>query len=368
MPDHPEVLSERAVAAVREQLRAHLDRQRQVMAAVAPEVLRMDEDLEAYLGGGKMLRPLFCYWGGVAVHGAELSDGAAADLARAGAAIELVQAAALLHDDVIDHSPTRRGRPAAHMAAAARHRADALSGSSEDFGEAFAIILGDLALAWSEQLFSEIDRDHAVAGREEFDLLRTEVMGGQYLDVLHQAGGFASAGTPEEAAMAVIRWKTVPYTVLRPLRMGAALMGASTPQLDLLERWAVAIGTAFQLRDDLLSVVGDPQRTGKPVGGDIVEGKRTVVLARALEAADAGQRAALEAALGDPSADPEAIAAAHAVLVGTGAVDSVRADVERLAREAAALMDADDLLRPLGRAGLGALADAATDLSVLRPS
>lgn len=368
MPVLPDFLSERAVAAVREQLRTHLARQREVVAAVAPEVRRMDEALEAYLGGGKMLRPLFCFWGGVAVHGAELPAGASEDLARAGAAIELVQAAALLHDDVIDHSPTRRGRPAAHMAAAARHRAEALSGSSEDFGEAFAIILGDLALAWSEQLFARIGRDHVPAGREEFDLLRTEVMCGQYLDILHQAGGFASASTPEDAAMAVIRWKTVPYTVLRPLRMGAALMGASAPQLEVLERWAIAVGTAFQLRDDLLSVVGDPQRTGKPVGGDIVEGKRTVVLARALESADAGQRAELEAALGDPSAGPEAISAAHAVLVDTGAVDGVRADVERLGREAAALMDADDLLSPLGRTGLGALADAATDLSVLRPS
>lgn len=365
MTESPSVLSERAVAAVRAHLGAHLEHQRGVLAQVAPEVGRMVEDLEEYLTGGKMLRPLFCYWGGVAVLGEAPEGEAAADLARAGAAIELVQAAALLHDDVIDHSPTRRGRPAAHVAAADRHRAAALSGRAEDFGEAYAIVLGDLSLSWAEELFARIRAVPGAAGRREFDLLRTEVMCGQYLDILHQAGGFASAADAEAAATAVIRWKTVPYTVLRPVRTGAALAGASPEVLELLAQWSEAVGTAFQLRDDLLSVVGDQDVTGKPIGGDIREGKRTVVLARALARADAAQRAALERALGAADADAGTVDAAHAALVDTGAVDEVRDEVRHLARRAEDLLARDTLLAPLGREGLAALGAAATDLSAL---
>ncbi|MFC0675984.1 polyprenyl synthetase family protein [Brachybacterium hainanense] len=361
----PADLTVLAVEAVRTRLHAHLAAQRAIIGQVAPEVLRMAADLETYLEGGKMLRPLFCYWGAVAVLGRAPEGEHAADIARAGASIELVQAAALLHDDVIDHSPARRGRPSMHVAAADLHRREQLLGSADGFGEAYAIVLGDLSLSWAEQLFAEIREDPAGGGRAEFDLLRTEVMAGQFLDILHQSGGFASAGGQEEAALSVIRWKTVPYTVLRPLRMGAALAGASTAQLALLEQWALRVGEAFQLRDDLLSVVGDQDATGKPIGGDIVEGKRTVVLARALERADAAGRVALERAVGDSRADVGAITAAHDVLVSTGAVRSVREDVEELTRQAREILAAADLLSPAGREGLAQLADAATDLTTL---
>src|SRR5699024_5855332 len=168
---------------------------------------------------------------------------------RSRAAIELVQAPALMHDDVIDHSPTRRGRPAMHVAAAERHRREALSGDPEDFGVAVAIVLGDLALSWSEQLASGIDGESLDTSRARggFDRLRTEVGSGQYLVTLHLAGGFTAAADAERAALEVMHWKTVPYTVLPPVRFGVAPLGPGPGAFEALSRWSVEIGTAFQL-------------------------------------------------------------------------------------------------------------------------
>src|SRR5690606_2404666 len=239
---------------------------------ISPETAGLVEVLERYLEGGKLLRPRFCFWGGAAALPREPPAAQPEALARFGADLELVQAAALMPDDVLDHSPVRRGRPAAHVEAEHAHRAAGLVGSSQEYGVAVAIVLGDLALSWAEQLAAGVNGGLAGVrrARAEFDALRTEVMAGQFLDVLHQAGGFTSSPDAEQAALSVIRWKTVPYTVLRPVRIGAALMGAEDSELEALSRWAIEVGTAFQLRDDLLSVIGDQDETGKPIGGDIV--------------------------------------------------------------------------------------------------
>ncbi|MGY5764372.1 polyprenyl synthetase family protein [Brachybacterium sp. DNPG3] len=347
--------------------------QRERLRAIAPETTILVDSLEGYLVGGKLLRPRFCFWAGAAALGSAPSEERTEALARAGAAIELVQAAALMHDDVIDHSPMRRGRPALHIAAAEAHRTASLGGSPEEFGVATAIVLGDLSLTWAEQVAARLVREaggelraeDALRGLDEFDLLRTEVMSGQYLDILHQAGGFRSTGDEESAALSVIRWKTVPYTVLRPVRIGAALMGASGEALEDLAAWAVEVGTAFQLRDDLLSVVGDVDATGKPLGGDIVEGKRTVLLARTLAAADDAGRALIGRTVGDPAADPEQVAAVHALMVSTGAVASVAQDVRERARRAEALLTGARGLTGPGVEGLARLAAQATDVASL---
>lgn len=370
----------------------HLIAQRRVeLEGIAPEALTLMDSLERYLDGGKLLRPRFCFFGGLAALGNAPDDAQISALARCGAAIELVQAAALMHDDVIDHSPTRRGRPALHVEQATAHREQDLSGSADDFGVAVAIVLGDLTLSWAEQLFSEgLDQGAAARrSRAEFDALRTEVMCGQYLDILHQAGGLGADGaggqlegaaqgdavrddatqdvpSPDEAAaLQVIRWKTVPYTVLRPVRIGAALMGADNEMLDLLSRWAIEVGTAFQLRDDLLSVVGDEDHTGKPIGGDIVEGKRTVLLARTVAKADAAGIALLQRTVGVPSASLADVHAVHELMVSTGAVASVSQDVARRARAAQELLEGATGLGDLGKEGLSVLAAQATDTASL---
>ena len=360
-------LDERFVAQVAEVTRSELaDHQRQ-LEEISPETGALVDALAGYLEGGKLLRPRFCFWGGVAALGREPEEAEVDALARYGAAIELIQAAALMHDDVIDHSPMRRGRPALHVQAEQHHRESGLVGSSEEYGVATAIVLGDLALSWGEQMAAGVQAEPTAAlrARVEFDALRTEVMSGQYLDILHQAGGYASSPDAELSALSVIRWKTVPYTVLRPVRIGAALMGAQDAVLETLSAWAVEVGTAFQLRDDLLSVVGDQDETGKPIGGDIVEGKRTVLLARAEKATDARGRELLGAVIGRADAEESQVAAVHELMVSTGAVASVAQEVrERASRARQLLADAQDIGDP-GRAGLGSLADLATDVDSL---
>lgn len=357
-------LDERLVARVAEITRDELAERRRQQSMISPETAELADRLLDYLEGGKLLRPRFCFWGGVAALGQEPTEAQIDALARYGAAIELVQAAALMHDDVIDHSPVRRGRPALHIQEGRRHHDGELAGSAEDFGIAVAIVLGDLALSWAEQLAAGIEGEPGAvaAARREFDALRTEVMSGQFLDILHQAGGFLSADDAEQAALSVIRWKTVPYTVLRPVRIGAALMGGSEAALETLSGWAVEVGTAFQLRDDLLSVVGDQHETGKPIGGDIVEGKRTVLLARTDAATGAEGRALLAEVVGRAESSPEQIAAVHELMVSTGAVDSVVREVRQRAEHGRALLADASMLGESGRAGLGELAALATDV------
>lgn len=343
-------------------LRTTLAARREELRTIAPEVASLGGVLSQFLEGGKLLRPRFCFWGGAAVR---LPDDADRErLATLGAAIELVQAAALLHDDLIDHSPTRRGRPAVHIAAAADHREQGLAGSSAEHGAAVAIVLGDLALAWASALAAEALAASPQA-RREFDLLCSEVMAGQYLDILHQAGGFVSQPAEEDAALAVIRWKTVPYTVLRPLRLGAALLGADDALLTGLSRYAEAAGRGFQLRDDLLGVIGDETATGKSASSDIAEGKRTLLLAIAQERADGEQREILARVVGAADATEAEHAAVRAILRGTGAIDDVARRV-RADRDAAVATLADlEGITEDARAALIGLARAATDLEGL---
>lgn len=365
--DHLRDLDAHLVERVGRVHHVELAARRRDLHEIAPETALLVDGLERYLEGGKLLRPRFCFWGGVAALGRQPDQDEFEALARYGAAIELVQAAALMHDDVIDHSPTRRGRPALHVAAAERHRRQTLSGNADDYGTAVAIVLGDLALSWSEQLASSIEHGGAdtARAREEFALLRTEVMSGQFLDILHQAGGFESSPDAEHAALTVIRWKTVPYTVLRPVRTGAALMGAPQSVLDALTAWSIEVGTAFQLRDDLLSVIGDADATGKPTGGDIVEGKRTVLLARTASRAEPQELKLLEQTVGRADAAAEDIAAVHDLMVRTGAVATVAQEVRERAARATKILEQADGLGAAGRTGLSALAAQATDVNSL---
>ncbi|MGP9682152.1 polyprenyl synthetase family protein [Brachybacterium sp. AOP3-A1-3] len=360
-------LDRRLVERVESITADELARRRGHLAEISPESAQLVDTLARYLDGGKLLRPRFCFWGGASALHREPTEDELDALARYGAAIELVQAAALMHDDVIDHSPVRRGRPALHVEAATDHELASLVGSSEDYGIALAIVLGDLALSWAEQLAAAVDVEptRAARARREFDDLRTEVMSGQFLDILHQAGGFSSAPDAESAALSVIRWKTVPYTVLRPVRIGAALMGGDDTALDQLSAWAIEVGTAFQLRDDLLSVIGDQDETGKPIGGDIVEGKRTVLLARTESATDAAGRELLESVIGRSDATPAQIQQVHHLMVASGAVRSVADEVRARAAHARELLAGATGIGDPGRAGLAALAEQATDVDSL---
>ena len=216
-------------------------------------------------------------------------------------ALELFQAAALIHDDVMDGSDTRRGQPAVHRRFAALHRGNHWLGSSEDFGVAGAILAGDLCLSWCDEMYagSGLSPESLAAGRAVFDLMRTELMCGQYLDMLEQV----QATTTVDRARHVILYKSAKYSVQQPLLLGGTLAGASRELLATYDVYGRALGEAFQLRDDVLGVFGDPATTGKPAGDDLREGKRTVLVAVTLERCSPAEAAVVRRSLGDPHLD-----------------------------------------------------------------
>ncbi|WP_407555993.1 polyprenyl synthetase family protein [Streptomyces sp. Pv4-95] len=273
-------------------------------------------------------------------------------LLRAAASLEMFHAVALIHDDVMDDSGTRRGRPTVHRTLAARNngRPDA-----ERLGANAAILLGDLALVWSGELLhtAGLTPRRLTDALAVTDAMRTEVLYGQYLDVL-------TAGRPTTEttrALKVCRYKTAKYTVERPLHLGAVLAGAPASLLATLSDYALPVGEAFQLRDDLLGTFGDPAATGKPRLDDLRDGKNTVLLTLAMQRADPGQRHVLRTLVGVPGLDESDAARIRRILEATGA----RGAVERLihtrreqaqhALDAASLpAPAEDALRRIARA------------------
>ncbi|MFB9239581.1 polyprenyl synthetase family protein [Plantactinospora siamensis] len=318
-------------------LAAFLSDRRRWMAAVDDVLLPVAEALEAFvLGGGKRLRPAFAYWGYRGAGGID-SDQVVTSLA----ALEFVQASALIHDDLIDSSDTRRGEPAVHRRFAERHRAAAWAGDPDAFGEAAAILLGDLSLVWSDELLHSGGLDPATVARARpvFDEMRTEVTVGQYLDIVAQVSGDDSV----ERASKVARYKSAKYTVERPLLLGAALAGAAEPVRRAYSAYGLPLGEAFQLRDDILGVYGDPGQTGKPAGDDLREGKRTWLVATALRAADPAGRALLAGRLGDPNLDPELVDRLRGVIRDSGALARTEERIADLTETAVAALAGAEL-------------------------
>jgi geranylgeranyl diphosphate synthase, type I len=352
---------------------ADVDRVRNAVAAALTDFLRaqrttlagMDRSLTpvvdevcALAQGGKRLRPLFAYWGwrGVAADAAVPAEDDAAVL-RAVAALEFVHASALVHDDVMDGAVTRRGRPATHIGFAGRHGDGALNGDGDSFGVGAAILVGDLALVWSDELLrcSGISAPALGRARGVWDTMRTEVTAGQYLDLLRAAGGLPGPG----GALTVARYKSAGYTVQRPLQLGAAIAGAPPRITDVYSAIGLPLGEAFQLRDDVLGVFGDPTVTGKSADDDLREGKQTLLIALAEEQADAAGRQLLADSLGDPAAGPDQLQALRDLIEGTGArarVEERITERTRLARTAIA----EAPVAADARAALDALAIAAT--------
>ncbi|WP_454048370.1 polyprenyl synthetase family protein [Cellulomonas sp. Marseille-Q8402] len=326
------------------------------------------EALGHMLGGGKRLRAAFCYWSWRA-HGGDPAGPDAEVVLRVGAALELFQAAALFHDDVMDDSDTRRGRPAAHRRFAAMHAEQGWSGDAGRFGESAAILLGDLALVASEREFvravAGCTPERRAAAHAVFERMRTEVTVGQYLDLLAQVLPWGQdPAADEERAREVVVAKAARYSVEHPLLLGAVLAGADEAALAATSAYGLPLGEAFQLRDDLLGVFGDPATTGKPAGDDLREGKRTVLVARAMAharlAGDADLEAALHAGLGDRGLDDVACSALADRIAASGAVADVEALIAELGERAFTALDAAPLHED-GRRVLVELGHAAVD-------
>ncbi|GIE96265.1 polyprenyl synthetase family protein [Paractinoplanes rishiriensis] len=317
------------------------------------------------LAGGKRLRPTFAYWGwrGVTQPGEPIEP-----LLPALAALELMHTFALVHDDVMDESATRRGRPTAHRIFAGQHASDGRSGDADRFGSTAAILVGDLCLVWADQLLarSPVATATLFAVRSCYDRMRVEAVAGQYLDVL---GETKPGDWSVEQALLVARLKTAGYTVQRPLQFGLALAGpVDDPALDeAYARYGLLVGEAFQLRDDLLGVYGDPAVTGKPAGDDLRSGKPTTLLMLARRLATPAQQAelaydpagAVNPADGPGGPDHDQIARIAQVIADTGAPERVETMIRDRVAEAAAVL-ATAPIRPDSRAALNELAVRAT--------
>lgn len=344
----------RLTDAVSEQLGRFLAECREHTAHIGTDYIDALSALDRFvLRGGKRLRPAFAYWGWRAV--SDDPDPWNPEVLRVCSALELLHTCALIHDDVIDSSATRRGEPTVHVEFAAMHRANNWSGSPEQFGLSAAILLGDVALAWAGDMVAGSNLSAAAHSRIRavWSILRSEVLGGQYLDILSEASGDDSV----QSALRVIRFKTAGYTVQRPLQLGVAI-AADNPQISRsLGDIGLDLGVAFQLRDDVLGVFGDPKVTGKPAGDDLRSGKRTVLLAEALDLARRHDTAAadlLHAWIGTQLTDSQ-VDEMRSVIVDLGALRAVEDRIAEHSRRAIEALGALEITDE-ARVGLSQLA------------
>jgi geranylgeranyl diphosphate synthase type I len=326
---------------VHSELTSYLVQQREYLSKIGSELIPVCDALDSFLlDGGKRLRPLFAY-AGFCTTGLIPSP----EDIRAIASLELLQACALIHDDLMDGSDTRRGKPAIHRHFENLHQAGAMAGLSEKFGEAAAVLLGDLALVWSDHMLhtSGVTRNALLSALSIHDEMRIELMAGQYLDIRESGEKSPSV----DRSLRIARYKSGKYTIERPLHLGLALAQEDSRErknlMDILSAYGLPLGEAFQLRDDALGIFGDPAVTGKPAGDDLREGKRTVLMAMALERANAAGRSLIESALGDPALTNERVEAVRAAIVETGAVKVVEDLIDGLFSSALEAANSDEI-------------------------
>lgn len=337
-------------AAIRSRVEAvigrFLEEQELALGAADPVAAGLVSELRRlFAAGGKRLRPLFCYWGFRACGGVDGDE-----IVRAAASLEMLHTFAIVHDDIMDRSALRRGVPASHVAMA--RDGDAHSGVSA------AILAGDLALVLADELFggAGFRPERTLAGHRWYNRMRTEVVAGQYLDLLASRGAVPDEGT----VLRIARLKSGGYTVEKPLLIGGALAGASPEAEAAFSAFGVQLGEAFQLRDDVLGVFGDPALTGKGADGDLREGKRTLLVSRALAAAGAKDRRLIEDRLGAEDLTNEDAERIRAIMRSSGALDSTLETIERSRVAAVEALAPHRFLDEIAVAALVELADLAT--------
>lgn len=360
------------VDVVDSRIKAFLETRSDEMAAISPDLEHIAAYAHSMLRSGKRFRARFCYWGWRAISQADAADplGGVETLEDASPVIDLAtslevfHAAALVHDDIMDNSDTRRGLPAAHRAFERIHQDRSYAGSAEHFGSSTALLLGDLLLAWSDDLLTNAldQQDPQVirATRTQFSTMRQEVTLGQYLDI-HEEAAWLHHPQDErmERALRVVTYKSAKYSMEAPLLIGASLAGATEQQLDDLSSFGLPLGIAFQLRDDVLGVFGDSEVTGKPSGDDLREGKRTVLIARAEASMPESAKRVFNELLGDRTLDPGQIEVMQSTLRDTGALAEVEATIDRYADTAMSALESADITEG-ARSELRRLADAVT--------
>lgn len=304
---------------------------------------------------GKRFRPLFAYLGYLAG-----GNESRTEILRACTSLELVHVCALIHDDVMDGSDTRRNKPAIHRRFETMHREQGLRGDCEKFGHAAAILLGDLALVWADRMLHEsgINQSEFLNCQDVFCDMRDELMAGQYLDVLEGA----LATTSVERSMKVARYKSGKYSIERPLHFGAALANRKN-LFPTFSNYGLPLGEAFQLRDDILGVFGDPSITGKPAGDDLREGKRTVLVAMTMDRVNTEKREKLNQALGNSSISESEISELQSIIEASGAKDEVEKLITELTEKAISALQ-ESQLDPSIATALNQMAIIATQRSL----
>ncbi|MCU1525550.1 MAG: geranylgeranyl pyrophosphate synthase [Microbacteriaceae bacterium] len=363
--------STRLVDLVQADIDAFLDERESLLTSVSSDLSPLIDYSRDLLRGGKRFRALFCYWGWQAVTGQSTGfdlvsdEKPASDLPAvvdAASALEIFHAAALVHDDIMDNSDTRRGMPAAHKRFESLHEDGRWTGEARGFGQSAALLLGDLLLGWSDELFdSGVRRIASLETREaarlEFNRMRTEVTMGQYLDILEERS-WQSYPEPELLSRAhrVIVYKSAKYSIEAPLAIGATLGGGSADQVATLRDFGLPLGIAYQLRDDLLGVFGDPETTGKPAGDDLREGKRTVLIALARTKLPANATRLIDELLGDADLTTQQISMLQASIRNSGAVEHVERIIDHNVKLAVAAIT-DSSISGAARHQLVQLAD-----------
>ncbi|AZU01063.1 polyprenyl synthetase family protein [Brevibacterium linens] len=361
--DSPESIA----AEVSAQLEAFLAEKAAEFEAISPDAAAIGDALIEFTRGGKRIRPVLLWWGFQLAGGdvrAGADTGPSADviagLAQAAGSLELLHAAALIHDDVIDNSDTRRGRPALHRQFEARHQRSGFHGDGASFGVSASIVIGDICLALSEELFERSQEclGDSASARELRGIVRRDVMVGQYLDVLAEVIPLGDARIADRA-WEVLSFKSAKYSVEQPLLLGAALAGADDRQLAEISAFGLPLGQAFQLRDDVLGIAGDPEATGKPAGDDIREGKRTVLIAETASRIPADRLEVLAARLGDPDLTDAEVAECVGMITDSGGLAAVESFIADKHAHAATIVDT--------WAGDGAATDSATGAAASAP-
>lgn len=360
------------VDVVDSRIHSFLEDRAEEMTQISPDLDHILAYANSMLTGGKRFRARFCYWGWRAIEqtssdnplgGVETLEDVSPVIALA-ASLEVFHAAALVHDDIMDNSDTRRGLPAAHKAFESIHRDRTYSGEPAHFGASTALLLGDLLLAWSDDLLGAalegLSPEVQGSTRLQFSRMRQEVTLGQYLDI-HEEAAWLHHGESEriERALRVVTYKSAKYSMEAPLLIGASLAGASAEALEDLANFGLPLGIAFQLRDDVLGVFGDSEVTGKPSGDDLREGKRTVLIARAEASMPEGSKRVFNELLGDRALSPEQIEVMQSTLRDTGALDDVEDMIHDYADTAMAALEGARITEG-ARAELRRLADAVT--------
>ena len=326
----------RLAGLLQERINDTLGRHRDALAPLGPDAGAVLDEATQFLQGGKRFRAQFAVLGYRSVRQLDISGDVDAEFGAildAACALELFHAAALIHDDIIDRSDTRRGRPSTHRSFSTLHRDLGLRGEADHFGVASALLIGDLLQSWADELMqaacAAVDRTRGDRARGHFNRMRSEVALGQYLDVLEeQQPGFAPHEEQLERSTRVLVYKSAKYSVEAPLLVGAALAGASDEQEAPLAAFGLPVGVAFQLRDDLLGVFGDEQVTGKPAGDDLIEGKRTVLVTLTRDTLPQTQRNIFDDMLGT-DLDEEEVRMLQRTIRDSGAVEELETMIAR---------------------------------------